>query len=53
MKRFRFLISCFSLLVILAACQQNENQDNSPEFKVDYEKFTLDNGLQVILHIDK
>ncbi|WP_111683802.1 M16 family metallopeptidase [Winogradskyella tangerina] len=52
MKPFRFLITCFSFLVILTACQEKDKED-APEFKVDFEKFTLDNGLQVILHIDR
>ena len=42
---------------ILISCQDKKNQpkeekETSQEFKIDYEKFTLDNGLEVILHED-
>ena len=40
----------------LVACQNdkqsNQNQDVETDFAIDYEKFTLDNGLEVILHKD-
>ncbi len=32
--------------------QTGETASNATEFKIDYEKFTLDNGLEVILHED-
>lgn len=32
---------------------QNPNAEAAPEFELDYEKFTLENGLEVILHVDK
>ncbi|OEK01357.1 peptidase M16 [Roseivirga sp. 4D4] len=53
MKRFR-LISAITLSISLTiwSCQSAGTNDQ-PEFKVDYEKFTLDNGLEVILHVDK
>ncbi|WP_299363250.1 pitrilysin family protein [Winogradskyella sp.] len=53
MKYFRLLILSFSILFIISACQQKESKEEATEFKVEFEKFTLDNGLQVILHIDK
>ena len=31
---------------------ENSNTDTTVDFKIDYEKFTLDNGLEVILHED-
>ena len=35
------------------AFSQSENFQNSgSDFSIDYEKFTLDNGLEVILHED-
>ena len=40
-----FLLACFSC--------SNEEATKTKEFKVDYEKITLDNGLQVIFHIDR
>ncbi len=53
MKRFRLLILIFSVLLIISACKENESTETTQDFKVDFEKFTLDNGLQVILHVDK
>jgi zinc protease len=40
------------LLLISISCKK-ENANETKEFKVDYEKITLDNGLQVIFHIDR
>lgn len=42
------------LLVIASACQNNQGGDDaaSPSFTIDYEKYELDNGLDVILHQD-
>lgn len=45
------LFLCYLLLItIVTSYSQNQK---APEFKVAFEKFTLDNGLQVILHIDR
>lgn len=53
MKRFRHLSALtFLLSLLLWSCQSSGTSDQ-PEFEVDYEKFILDNGLEVILHIDK
>ncbi len=44
--------------MILSSCSKSEqnqtkqSSENTPEFKIDYEKFTLENGLEVILHED-
>ncbi|MFC0605197.1 M16 family metallopeptidase [Winogradskyella pulchriflava] len=53
MKHFKSLILSLVLVCTIASCKQNEAKTETKEFKVDYEKFTLDNGLQVILHVDK
>ena len=46
-----------ALVVITAtiSCESDKNMDTNKdvEFTLDYEKFTLDNGLDVILHVDK
>ncbi|WP_299129680.1 pitrilysin family protein [uncultured Winogradskyella sp.] len=52
-KNIKPIILNIFALAILSTCQQNETKDATPEFKVDFEKFTLDNGLQVILHVDR
>jgi zinc protease len=42
------------LFITLISCKKETNNTNdTTEFKVDFEKFTLDNGLQVIFHIDR
>lgn len=49
MKNYRFL----SLLTLFISCLFLAcSSQNSTDFAVDYEKFTLDNGLEVILHKD-
>ena len=47
-----FFLSLF-VLIAISACKQNDTKETTTEFKVDFEKFTLDNGLQVILHVDR
>lgn len=42
----------FLFVIVAAACTQ-DNSSDMKEFKVYFEKFTLDNGLQVIFHIDR
>tara|TARA_R110000744_G_scaffold309990_1_gene417774 strand:- start:52 stop:2847 length:2796 start_codon:yes stop_codon:yes gene_type:complete len=42
------------MFTALISCKKNQDKiPETKEFKVDFEKFTLDNGLQVILHIDR
>jgi len=53
MKYLNSILLCFLILFTITSCKQNETKDTTPKFKVDFEKFTLDNGLQVILHVDK
>ncbi|MCX2718779.1 M16 family metallopeptidase [Lentiprolixibacter aurantiacus] len=40
------------LALILSACQNGEDNSQS-DFRIEYEKFELDNGLDVIFHIDR
>ncbi|BAO76763.1 M16 family metallopeptidase [Winogradskyella sp. PG-2] len=53
MKHLKTLLLSLFILIAFSACKQNEAKETTQEFKVDFEKFTLDNGLQVILHVDK
>ena len=41
------------ILLLLSFSCAKETTSETAEFKVDFEKFTLDNGLQVILHVDR
>lgn len=40
-------------LLLFSTFSSNSQNKKSKEFKVEFEKFTLENGLQVILHIDR
>ncbi|MGM0581866.1 MAG: M16 family metallopeptidase [Bacteroidota bacterium] len=49
-------LSTWSLLLflgIMAACQPSEKSDEKAELSIDYEKYVLPNGLEVVLHEDK
>ncbi|SDH31979.1 zinc protease [Flavobacterium omnivorum] len=47
-------IQSFLLYFLLCSACSSYSQNQKPkEFKVEFEKFTLDNGLQVILHLDR
>ena len=44
------------LLAIFLSCEENKtktDETETVELKVDYEKFKLDNGLEVLFHIDR
>lgn len=52
MKYTSYLFT-FLFLVFCGTSQAQETSENRTNFKVDYESFTLDNGLKVIFHIDR
>ena len=45
--QFRFLFAFLFAGFLLSSCSNNQQ-----EFSVNYEKFTLDNGLEVVFHKD-
>ena len=49
MKKFT-IYAIGILFLMLVSCTPSEEKT---DFSIDYEKYTLDNGLDVILHIDK
>ncbi len=56
MKHLKSSFLCLWVLFGLWSCQdatEKPIQDTEENFNVDFEKFTLDNGLQVILHVDQ
>ncbi|NND52267.1 MAG: insulinase family protein, partial [Flavobacteriaceae bacterium] len=54
MRLIKFKLILTVCALILVSCKQDVNTDStSTEFKIDFEKYTLDNGLQVIFHIDR
>ncbi|WP_179349798.1 M16 family metallopeptidase [Winogradskyella pacifica] len=53
MKHIKSILLAFLVLFTITSCKENDTKETTPEFKVEYEKFTLNNGLQVILHVDK
>lgn len=52
MKLFKLKYLLVILFMTILSCSK-DNTSGTTEFKVDFEKFTLDNGLQVIFHIDR
>ncbi len=49
----KFSIVTFAFCgILLLGCKTENDTEPKKEFKIDYEKFTLDNGLEVILHED-
>lgn len=54
MKSIHFLILPFVFFTAFSSYSQNQSKtEKSKEFKVAFEQFTLENGLHVILHIDR
>lgn len=54
MHFLKLLVFTLFIFTTLISCKENQDKiSETKEFKVDFEKFTLDNGLQVILHIDR
>ena len=51
MKQYTFLLSLFILLINIS-CQKNKHSETT-SLSIPYEKFTLANGMDVILHLDK
>ncbi|MBC8754924.1 insulinase family protein [Kordia sp. YSTF-M3] len=55
MRINKFTILLLALFIVVTySCKQNENNTTEEEtsFSLEYEKFTLDNGLEVVLHED-
>ncbi len=51
--RLKFSLTLFLPLLFLVACKQSSEPIKSDkEFRVNFEKFTLENGLDVIFHLD-
>lgn len=59
MKTTKSLLWVFICTALIVSCKKDTPVANdqiakeTKEFKVDFEKFTLDNGLQVIFHVDR
>lgn len=54
MKLFKYAILNLFLLTLVVSCKNQQDQvSETKEFKVEFEKFKLDNGLQVIFHTDR
>lgn len=54
MKQLKNILFILFLITLFISCASNKYKEiEENEFKVDYEKITLANGLQVIFHIDR
>ncbi len=51
MASFKYLL-LITLIIGFASCQNPKEEVPKKEFSISYEKFTLENGLEVILHKD-
>lgn len=51
MKLLKSLPFVLFTMLLFASC--TNNQPSTPSFNIDYETFTLDNGLRVVMHIDR
>lgn len=45
------ILSLITVVALISGCNQSASMEEK-EFKIDYEKFTLENGLEVVLHED-
>src|SRR5690554_6938015 len=53
MKFIKFLsLSLLSITIFISCEKPQEKVSEDKEFKVEFETYTLDNGLQVIFHVD-
>jgi zinc protease len=41
------------VLLITIACSSDKAEESDFQFNIDFEKFTLDNGLEVLMHVDR
>lgn len=53
MNILKLLVIFCSILLFFSCDKGKESETKEDEFTLEYEKFTLDNGLEVILHVDK
>lgn len=54
MKSLKYFVLLLLALVLVVSCKSDEKKvSEAKEFEVEFEKYTLDNGLQVIFHIDR
>ena len=53
MKSTAIFTTLFLCVAMLSCDKKNDTGNTDKGFTLDYEKFTLDNGLEVILHVDK
>jgi len=42
-----------AFLIVVSSCQYEEGSQDSNSLSIEFEKYTLDNGLEVVLHQDK
>lgn len=52
MKTLKAIFFLATLVLISCGDSSSDSTNAAADFKIDYEKFTLDNGLEVILHED-
>ena len=53
MKSLRFRVASVLIIAFASVLAASAQKSSQPEFKIDFEKFTLDNGLEVVFHVDR
>src|SRR5690554_7607859 len=54
MKLLKYLVFNLFFIAFFVSCDKPQDKvSETSEFKVEFEKYTLDNGLQVVFHIDR
>jgi zinc protease len=54
MNSLKLIFLNIFLLTLIISCKKNDEKiSDTKEFRVEFEQFSLDNGLQVIFHIDR
>ena len=52
-ENMKFIKICLLISCLLLTSVSAQKKAQTPTFKVDYTKFTLPNGLEVVFHIDR
>ena len=47
------LLAFFSMTLVLTSCKTEKKVEETAKLSIDFEKYELDNGLDVVLHQDK
>lgn len=52
MRQINYFFVLFSIMLMIQSCDYSMSSDSGDDLSLEYEKYTLDNGLDVVLHRD-